>query len=161
MVDLFGDAIPEKEQEEEYQKSKFFDYLNAVTYKKKNIMDEDLFIERGYEPYKMNKFLSEHYDCIMSANEMNFRPFTDSKLQFDYLINTVRKNFRKASKWLRPENLYDISCVQEYYNYSKGKARVALNILTEKELEVIKYKLRKGGKDNDRNVDRDRAQSTR
>ena len=35
------------------------------------------------------------------------------------------------------KNLDDIECVQEYYNYSKGKARVALNILTDKELELI------------------------
>ena len=85
---------------------------------------------------------------------MNYRPFTDKKMQFDYLINTIRKNFRKANKWLRPENLDDIECVQEYFNYSKGKARVALNILTDNELEVIKYKLRKGGTDNGRNIDR-------
>ena len=133
---------------------KIFDYLNAITYKKRDIIEDDLYIEKGYEPYKINKFLSEHYDCIEQVNEMNCRPFTDSKMQFDYLINTIRKNFRKASKWLRPENLDDIECVQEYYNYSKGKARVALNILTDKELELIKYKLRKGGRGNDRNIDR-------
>ena len=131
-----------------------FDYLNAITYKKDNIMEGDLFIESGYEPYKINRFLSEYFNCIMKANEMNYRPFADNKLQFDYLINTIRKNFRKANKWLRPENLDDIKCVQEYFNYSKGKARVALNILTDSELELIKYKLRKGGTDYDRNIDR-------
>ena len=87
---------------------KIFDYLNAITYKKNNIMEDNLFVEKGYDPYKINKFLSEHYNCIVHVNEMNYRPFADNKLQFDYLINTIRKNFRKANKWLRPENLDDI-----------------------------------------------------
>ena len=133
---------------------KIFDYLNAITYKKNNIMEDNLFVEKGYDPYKINKFLSEHYNCIVHVNEMNYRPFADNKLQFDYLINTIRKNFRKAEKWLRPENLDDIACVQEFFNYSKGKARVAMEILTDQDLDMIKYKLRKGGTDNDRNIDR-------
>ena len=134
--------------------AEIFDFLKEITYKKNNIMDENLFVEREYNSYVINRFLSQHYDCIMQANEMNVRPYTDSKLQFDYLINTIRKNFRKAEKWLRPENLDDIACVQEFFNYSKGKARVAMEILTDKDLDMIKYKLRKGGTDNDRNIDR-------
>ena len=45
-----------------------FDYLNAITYKKRDIIEDDLYIEKGYEPYKINKFLSEHYDCIEQVN---------------------------------------------------------------------------------------------
>tara|TARA_Y100000593_G_scaffold72983_1_gene134065 strand:+ start:1882 stop:2274 length:393 start_codon:yes stop_codon:yes gene_type:complete len=127
--------------------SNIFDYLNAITYKKDDIMEENLFAEQGYDAYRINKFLSEHPDCIMHTNEMNYRPFADRKLQFDYLINKVRKKFRKANKWLKAEVLDDIKYVKEYFNISTSKAKVALNILTDKQLEFIKYKLRKGGKD--------------
>ena len=130
-----------------------FDYLNAITYKKRDIIEDDLYIEKGYEPYKINKFLSEHYDCIEQVNEMNCRPFTDSKMQFDYLINTIRKKFRKASKWLKPESDIDLKYVKEYFSYNSKKAKDALVLLTEDDIAMIKYRLRKGGEQHDRKYD--------
>ena len=122
-----------------------FDYLNAITYKKKDIIGDDPIAEKFYEPYKMNKALSQNQDCILYVNEMNFRPSTDKKLQFDYFINNIRKRFRKAEKWLTPESLNDIDCVKEYFKYSDEKARQALNILSDGDLVVIRETIKKGG----------------
>ena len=50
-----------------------FDYLNDIGYKKENILkDGDEILEAGYEPYRINKFLSQHLDCLFLANEMIF-----------------------------------------------------------------------------------------
>ena len=124
-----------------------FEYLNAITYKKKDIIGDDPIAEKFYEPYKINKALSQNRDCILYVNEMNFRPSTDKKLQFDYFINNIRKRFRKAEKWLTPESLNDIDCVKEYFKYSDEKARQALNILSDGDLVVIKETIQKGGLD--------------
>ena len=145
MIDLFGDIIPEKEVYEEEKESQLFDYLNAITYNKKDIIGDDPVAERFYEPYYANKALSQNLDCIFYVNEMNFHPSTDKKLQFDYLINNIRKRFRKVEKWLISESLTDIKCIKEYYNCSDEKARRVLNTLPADEIVVIKKIIEKGG----------------
>ena len=131
-----------------------FDYLNAITYNKKNIMEDDPFAEKEYKPYYINKNLEQHIDCFKYANEMNYYPFMDNKMQFDFLINSIRKKFRKSSKWLQPEFFEYIKCVKEYFNYSNTKAKIALDILSEDDLAMIKYRVRKGGAKDDRYIDR-------
>ena len=123
-----------------------FDYLIDIEYKKENILkDGDEIIEAGYQPYRINKFLSQHIDCLFLANDMNFHNHIDNKLQFDYFINTIRKKFRQSSKWLKAEQVDEIDLIKEYYNYNNSKAKEVLNLLSEKDIEFIKRKLRKGG----------------
>ena len=48
------------------------DYLNAINFTKKNLLDtEDEDWEKKYPPFIINKCLSMHYDTLMQANEMN------------------------------------------------------------------------------------------
>mgnify|MGYP003126729108 CR=1 FL=1 len=146
MLDLYGDPIPEVEEEEVYnRKTELFDFLNNITHKKINIMDIDNEIEKDYVPYVINKFLSQHIDTIEDADTMNSMSHLPNKLQFDYLINSIRKKFRRAEKWLKSETDLDISAVKEYYNYSNQKARDAIRILTAEEISYIKKKIYKGG----------------
>ena len=124
---------------------KLFDYLNAITYNKKDVIEDDPIIEKFYPAYQVNKTLSQNLDCILYVNEMNLRPSCDEKLQFDYLINNIRKRVRKAEKWLTPESLTDIDCIKEYYNYSDEKARRVLNIFPADEIVMIREIVQKGG----------------
>ena len=124
---------------------KLFDYLNAITYNKKDVIEDDPIIEKFYPAYQVNKTLSQNLDCILYVNEMNLRPSCDEKLQFDYLINNIRKRFRKAEKWLTPESLTVIDCIKEYYNYSDEKARRVLNIFPADEIVMIREIVQKGG----------------
>jgi len=126
---------------------KLFDYLNAITYNKKDVIGDDPMAEKFYSPYHVNKTLSQNEDCILYVNEMNLRPTTDKKLQFDFLINNIRKRFRKAEKWLKSESLNDIECIKEYYNYNEEKARQVIGILSESELTMIREIIYKGGLD--------------
>jgi hypothetical protein len=48
------------------------DYLNAINFDKKPLMDsDDPMWEKKYPPFIINKFLSMNYDTIAQANEMN------------------------------------------------------------------------------------------
>ena len=92
--------------------AQLFDFLNAITNKKNpNIMEEDPYTEKEYEPYKINHFLSMHTDCLEYANMMNGMPFMDKKMQFDFLINSIRKKFRRGEKWLKPDALDNLAYV--------------------------------------------------
>ena len=122
-----------------------FDFLNAINYKKNDIIRDDPQAVKEYEPYRINKFLSQNVDSILYVNEMNSRPHCDVELQFDYFINSLRERKRKAHKWLVSESFNDIEVVKEYYGYSNAKAKIALSLLNDDELVYIKQRLDKGG----------------
>jgi len=123
----------------------FKDYLRAINYTKKNLMDsDDPMWEKKYNAFMVNKILSGFSDTIMLANEMNRNYLLDRDMQFHFLINSVRSR-KRYSPFLRADELKDIGVVKEYYGYNNEKAKVALDILTKDELKTLKEKLYKGG----------------
>ena len=121
-----------------------FDYLKAINETKEDIMltSQD---EKKYAPFIVNRGLSFFMDTIFQVNEVNVHFHLDSRLQFDYLLNSVRKK-RRYSKWLKPEKLSDMDIVKEYYGFSNNKAKEALNLLSKDQIESIKTNLSKGGR---------------
>ena len=122
------------------------EYLNAINHTKKNVMDsEDTMWVKKYPAFIVNKVLSGFSDTIMLVNEMNRNHFLDKDMQFQFLLNSIRSK-KRYSPFLRASKLKDIGCVKEFYGYNNEKAKTALDILTKKELKLIKEKLFKGGK---------------
>jgi hypothetical protein len=124
--------------------TKPFDYVNDILYGKKNLI-VDAATEKEYVPFLANKSLSYQYDCVMFANEMNIHHHLDKKLQFDFLLNTVRAKKRPFSKWLKSESSYDIECLKILYVYSDQKALEALRLLSDEQIQKLKEKTHKGG----------------
>ena len=121
------------------------DYLNAINFTKKNLMDsDDLLWQKKYPAFIVNKILSGFQDCIMLVNEMNRNHFVDKDMQFQFLLNSIRSK-KRYSPFLRSSKLKDLDVVKEYYGYNNEKAKVALDILTKDEVKLIKEKLFKGG----------------
>ena len=120
-----------------------FDYLKAINETKEDVMltPED---ERKYSPFIVNRGLSFFMDTIFQINELNRNYHLEARLQFDYLLNSVRKK-KRYSKWLKPEKLQDLDVVKEYYGFGNEKAKDALRILSEDQLAFIKDKLNQGG----------------
>ena len=121
-----------------------FEYLNAINTTKKDIMVDDI-AESGYAPFMVNRGLSYFADTVLYANEMNINHHIDHRLQFDFLINIVRKK-KRFSKWLKAEEISDLDVVKEYYGYSNEKARSVLSLLTDEQLTELKKRISKGGK---------------
>ena len=125
-----------------------FDYINSINQSKKNLMREsenDSLAEKDYSPFLTNRSLSYHHDTIALANEMNIRHDSDKKLQYEFLLNTVRSKKRYA-KWDKKKHHGDLAAVKEYFGYSDNKAMQALTVLTDEQIKTIKSKLEKGGK---------------
>jgi|TARA_B110000977_G_scaffold191610_1_gene264004 hypothetical protein len=123
------------------------DYLNAVNHTKENLLDtEDEDWEKKYPPFIVNKCVAPFPDTIMLVNEINQLPHLDKKLQFDFLINSLRPR-KRYTPWLKAMKLENLEYVKEYYGYSNEKAKSALDILTDEQISAIKRKLYKGGKD--------------
>ena len=122
------------------------DYLNAINYTKEPLMDtEDEQWEKKYPPFIVNKCVSPFPDTIMLLNEINQLPHLDKKLQFDFLINSLRPR-KRYTPWLKAKKLENLEYVKEFYGYSNAKAKSALTILTNEQVKQIKTSLNKGGK---------------
>jgi len=123
------------------------DFLNAINWTKENLLDsDDITWYKKFPPYVINRCLSQHIDTILMANEMNRRHYVDKKLQFHFLLNSIRKRKRFGGKWVSTDRPKELELIKEYYGYSNIKARVALDILTKEEINFIKDKLDKGGR---------------
>ena len=121
------------------------DWLNSINQTKKNLIDEDPLLEKEYPPYIINRCFSGHLDAIMFANEMNKYHHLDSRLQFSFLINIIRKR-KRFSKWIKPEIEDDVEVVKKYYGYSNEKSRQILPLLTPQQIDIIRKKVSKGGR---------------
>ena len=121
-----------------------FDYLNSINLTKQDIMiDDDC--EKAYNSFMVNRGLSYFPDTIIIANEMNRHHQADNKLQYQFLINMIRKR-KRFSKWAKAQKESDIDAVKEYYGYSNEKARQALTLLSPDQITIIKNKVSKGGR---------------
>jgi nitrogen regulatory protein PII-like uncharacterized protein len=76
---------------------------------------------------------------------MNKVPNTDGILQYHYYLNTIRGYKRPFQKWQKLEKSEDLEAVKEYYKYSNEKAKDALKVLSDGQIDEIKRKLNKGG----------------
>ena len=121
------------------------DYLNAINFTKKNLMNsDDKEWVKKYPAFIVNKILSGFSDTIMLVNEVNRNHFLDKDMQYQFLLNSIRSK-KRFSPFLRANKLKDIEVVKEFYGYSNEKAKSALDILTKDQLKLIKQKLYKGG----------------
>ncbi len=121
-------------------------YLKSLNETKENLLEsDDPMWEKKYSPFIINKCLAPFNDTIMLVNEMNMRHHLDSKLQYDFLLNTIRSKKRYAP-WVKGDKLKDLEYVKEYFGYSNEKAKAALKLLDNEQINTIKDSLNKGGR---------------
>ena len=121
-----------------------FDFVNDITINKKDLIrkDDDL-AEKLYQPFLVNKSLSYFPDTIMYSNEMNRRHSLDKRLQYQYLLNSIRPS-RRYAKWVKKVENSDFEAIQEYFKYNNEKTFEALSLLSSDQISLIKEKLKKG-----------------
>lgn len=125
MADLFKDIVP------------------SILKTKKEVVTIDN--EKEYKPFIVNRSLSFYNDCVFYANEMNKLPNTPALLQYHFLLNTVRSYKRRLQKWQTKDYIDGLEAVKEYFNYSNEKAKEAMTILSNDQIDEIKRLTDKGG----------------
>ncbi len=118
--------------------------LNSINHRKESIMDEDHLAEKEYVPFVVNKCLSYFSDTIFHVNEMNLRPDMDKKMQYDFLLQSVRKR-KRFSKWMKKDKSDDLQLVIDHYSVNKKKAEEYIEILGEDGIENLREASKKGG----------------
>ena len=122
----------------------FKEIVPSILQTKKPVIQDDA-DAKDYVPFVVNRALSQHKDCVAYANEMNSRHYLDKKVQFDFLLNTVRSMKRPFAKWAKTEKNDDLECVKLVYGLSDSKARDALRLLSKEEIQKIKEQTYTGG----------------
>ena len=119
--------------------------LASINNTKEHLYVDDPDRVKSYPPYIVNRCLSGHIDAILFANEVNKYPLLDKRLQYDFLLNSLRKR-KRFTPWLKKEQVDDLDLVKKHYGYSNEKAKVAVNLLTKTQLETIRNQHDMGGK---------------
>ena len=121
-----------------------FDFVKQINQGKVNLIDETPELEKEYKQFIINRALSFNHDTVLYANEMNFNNHLDSKLQFDFFLNTIRPK-KRYSKWLKRENNEVLELIKVYYKCSYAKAREYVTLLDDSQLNIIKQRIDIGG----------------
>lgn len=121
-----------------------FDFVNAISHSKINLLEQEDVEEKQYIPFLANRSLSYHLDSIMAANEMNRNHHLDRKLQFDYHLNTVRPR-KRFGKWAKPIDSDDVKLIQQAYGLRPAQATQTLALLSEADIKTIRSRLDVGG----------------
>jgi hypothetical protein len=127
--------------------SNLWDFVNAINSNKQDLMtgtENDDLAEAGYVPFLTNRALSQFPDTLLYANEMNRYNHLDNKLQFEYLLNSVRPK-KRFSKWAKREDNEGIQLVMQYYKCNIKRAQEYIQLLTSEQLDKIKQSLTIGG----------------
>jgi hypothetical protein len=125
-----------------------YDFVNAINFTKKDLLtdtENDELAEKSYVPFVVNRSLSYFPDTILYANEMNMNHHLDNKLQFHYLINSIRPK-KRFSKWAKRQDSDDLEVVKQYFGYNNTKAEQALSLLSPDQINIIKKRLNTGGR---------------
>jgi hypothetical protein len=117
-----------------------FELIKSISNDKKDILEN----EKDYNAFMVNRGLSYFPDTVIYANEMNKFHHLDGRLQYQFLINTIRKRNR-FSKWNKSIESENISAIKQYYGYSNEKARDVLPLLSNENLKYIRGRIQHGG----------------
>ena len=117
-----------------------FELIKSISNTKKDILEN----EKDYNAFMVNRGLSYFPDTVIYANEMNRFHHLDQRLQYHFLINTIRKRNR-FSKWNKSIESDNISAIKQYYGYSNEKARDVLPLLSNENLKTIRGRIQHGG----------------
>ena len=125
MADLFKEILPSILETKEY----------AL------LTDAD---ERSYPAFMVNRALSYHRDTALIANEMNRYGNLDNKLKYDFLINIVRAQKRRYSKWFKKGADDDLSA--GLFGSKGKKALIDREDASKKASDDLQKKARKANK---------------
>mgnify|MGYP003345236751 CR=1 FL=1 len=144
-VGFFGNWAKWVEEQKQPKPRYDWRYENSITSGKRVEIDGD------YSQWRTNNILSNHKALVKIVNVVNINYNITDQMHYDYLTGAIRKGKyyskpetekeRKERK--KKEEL--IRLVSTYYKYNAVRAKEALKILTEAQINDIRKKQEKGG----------------
>jgi hypothetical protein len=101
--------------------------------------------ENQYNSFIINRGLSYFPDTVFFANEINLNSHLPARLEYDFLINTIKKK-KRFSKWHKKHNDSNVETIKQYYGYSNAKAEQVIGLFNAPALAEMKRILSHGGR---------------
>lgn len=121
-----------------------FDYSNNISQSNEDIWTDDSDAE--YNPFMVNRALSQFYDTCMFAQEMNTSFGLTNRMQYDFLRHSVQPKKKRFAKWHKPEKDAQISAMCQVFGISLDVARQYVSLISKEELKLIMEKTYTGGR---------------
>lgn len=118
-----------------------FDIVASVSHTKQRVIGQDN--EKDYNAFIVNRALSYYPDTILHAQEMNINHHADGLMQYDYLLNSLRKK-KRFSKWFKKDKSEELDAVMRKYQCSYRKAMEIMQTLTKEQLAETKRMMNVG-----------------
>lgn len=120
-----------------------FTYINSINSKDYVFND---YSDSEYNSFMINTGFSYFPDTVLLVNELQLYSGIPHKCQYDFLFHSISKK-KRFSKWSKKEEKSEnLQLIIEYYNFSAQKAKEALSILTEEQIDEIRLSQEKGGR---------------
>lgn len=100
---------------------------------------------KDYNAFIINRGLSNNIQTVLFANEMNRYNFIPKDWQYSFFWNGIPKG-KRFDKWAKKTSDDVIETIQSCYHINKLRAEEYAKILTAEQIDLIKQKLKKGGK---------------
>ncbi len=120
-----------------------FDFIESINNTGEYLLNDET--DKQYVPFVVNRGMSFGRDTIMFANEINKYSFLPKNMQYEFLLNIVKKK-KRYNKWIKQPRSDYIDEVMEWYQCSFQKACKYVSVLSDDQLQHIKTRLDKGGK---------------
>ncbi len=122
-----------------------FDYVKDLSYGKEGLLYQEETNHTSYSPYMVNRAFSFGVDTIFWANEINKHPNTAKELHHDFYFYSLSKK-KRYNKWPKASKTNNIELIMEYLNCNEIKAKEALKILTDEQVQEIMKLMDTGGR---------------
>lgn len=129
--------------------AKLFDYVSTIN-KKAGIYPHDNMDEFNsvYVPHVVNMAFCRYTETIYMIDWLVLNPQLTNLQHFDYLYNSVTKNNRFSAWGKKEEKNLEIEVIQTVYKYSYEKAKSVLHLFSQEDLDILKTKILKGGRES-------------
>lgn len=129
-----------------------FDIAKNIN-EKQGLLENDE-IASSYNGWMINKVMSMTSDTVLFANEMNMNYHLDKDMQYVFFYQGLNKK-KRYGKWQKKDKLNGKdSEVSEYlktkYCYSEKRASEILDLLSKKDIELLRQEFSTGGLSSNR-----------
>jgi len=114
------------------EKAEWFGVVNAILENKNDVFDE-----RTYDVFMVNRALSQQLDCVLYADEMNTMPWLDARMHFDYLLHAIPARNRSYRKWPKRHVHEDILAIAKWFKVNLRRAEEIIDVLGNEKVKSI------------------------
>lgn len=124
--------------------AELFPTINSINDKKEYLM-RDAVDKKEYNPWMVNRGLSNFMETVFFANEINKYYSLEKDMQYDFLFHGVPKG-KRFSQWAKQSVDSDVKLVMQAYDVNRARAQEYLKLISPEQLQEINIAMNPGGK---------------